>query len=282
LGEYLSFTALFLIYRWKAFPVNPATGRKISKLVTIPVSLISLAGIYTTMFRNIWGGFVGGYALRHLMTRKGRIFLFVATISGLIGFSVFSSQITSSSVYQERLTNVENIHDRLNAWLYAFRAFSEHPLLGIGYGQLKHYIRGAQARGDDLRIYEEVAATYHPHNTVIGMLGENGIIITLLFLLILWRFLPYVRNALRQAYLPEDKEFGLFALSATFALLAPHMTDRCLQWTKYNNLLFLFFALVVARSTEISRRAEEPNSIIDSSEIDSESEPNPLTIEHVS
>jgi len=208
------------------------TGRKVSKLLTIPVTLISLAGIYTTMFRNVWGGFVGGYALRHLVTRKGRIILLTTIIAGFLGFLVFSSQITNSRVYQDRLSNVENIHDRLNAWLYAFRAFSEHPLVGIGYGQLKFYIRGAQARGDDLRIFPEIAATYHPHNTVIAMLGENGIIVTVLFLLILWHFLPYVRTALRLAQWHEDKEFALFALSGTFALLAPHMTDRCLQWTK--------------------------------------------------
>jgi len=64
----------------------------------------------------------------------------------LLGTATWTA-IRQTELYETRISNVENIHDRLNAWLYAFRAFSEHPLVGIGYGQLKQYILGAQEQG---------------------------------------------------------------------------------------------------------------------------------------
>ena len=48
-------------------------------------------------------------------------------------------------------------------------------------------------------------------------------------------------------------EFGLFAVAGAFAMFAPHMTDRCLNWNKYNNLLFVLFALVAAHHAKLVR-----------------------------
>ena len=156
-----------------------------------------------------------------------------------------------SDFYKNRITNTENIYDRLGAWLYSFRAFSEHPLIGIGYGRIKHYIWSAQAAGDDLRFDPDVPATFHPHNTVVGLLAENGVLLTIPFLMLIWCFCRQVWVCLRLARSAADREFGLFAVSGAFAMLAPHMTDRCLIWNKYNNLLFLFFALVAAHHAKL-------------------------------
>jgi O-antigen ligase len=253
MGLYLSLTLLLCLYRWKVCRLPGSHARVLPKVFTVPYTLLLVAGIYSTMFRNVWGGFFGGYSIRHLLNRKRRgVYILVAVILTIVG-ALFWQTFADTNIYKQRVSNVENIHDRLNAWLYAFRAFSEHPFVGIGYAQLKHYIRGAQARGDDLRIFEEIKATYHPHNTVIAMLGENGLLLTIPFILLFWYFLTHVRGCVRLARSTKDVEFGLLAMGGAFTLLAPHVSDRCLAWDKYNNLLFLFFALVVAHHVHLLR-----------------------------
>ncbi len=252
LGQFLSFTLLFVIYRWR---VHAIAGAAIKKLITIPTTLMMAAGLYSVMFRNIWGGFLGGWLIRSFLnpkTRKKVIWGGVA--AAIIGACAFQA-LSNTKLYQERLSNTSNIHDRMNAWAYAFRAFSEHPLVGIGYGQLKYYIRGAQDAGDDMRyFFPDVAATYHPHNTVIGMLGENGLLLTLTFLGMIWTFVRLVKDCVKYAYTEQEIEFGCFTVGAAFIMFAPHMTDRCLQWAKYNNLLFVFFAIVAANHVKLMQR----------------------------
>ena len=136
------------------------------------------------------------------------------------------------------------------AWLYAFRAFSEHPLTGIGTLQMKHYVRDAQAAGDDLRVMD-IKATYHPHNTLIAMLGENGLLATIPFCLVIWYFLGHVRACIRLGQTPADIEFGVYAVSAAFAIYAPALTDRNLEYNKLNNLLWVIFAIVVAHHARL-------------------------------
>ena len=267
LGEYLSLILLFMIYRWRVKPPSTPGSRIWRRVTSIPYALLLLVGMYFTMYRNVWGGFIGGYSLRCVFTRRGRMILLAggAAISLLLVLSYGSFR--DSNFYQNRITNTENIYDRLGAWLYSFRAFSQHPFIGIGYGRLKHYIWSAQEVGDDLRV-GDVPATFHPHNTVVALLGENGLLLNVPFLLLLWYFFGEVRACVRLAKTRADFEFGLFAVSGAFAMLAPHMTDRCLSWNKYNNLLFVFLALVAAHhikllgpeKLEINDDSLEPNS----------------------
>jgi hypothetical protein len=127
-------------------------------------------------------------------------------------------------------------------------------LNGIGYCQLPHYIWRAQEAGDEMRFVDDIPATYHPHNTIIGLLGENGLLLTVPFLVLAGCFFKYLRGCIRFARSAADNEFGYFAGGAAFALLAPHMTDRCLCWNKYNLLLFLFFALVAVHHQVVMGR----------------------------
>ena len=266
LGLYLNLTTLFIICRWRMLHV---LGVKLKRWKAWPFSILMAGGIYSVMFRNMWGGFIGGYVIQTVLNPRFRgKFAVGLVVLGLVGASAWGV-ISQTDLYQERITNVSNIHDRLNAWAYAFRALSEHPLMGIGYGGLKFYIRGAQERGDDLRWFEDTPATYHPHNTVIAMLGENGLLLTIPFLLMIFQIVQKAWQLLRFQTKKVDREFAFFACGALFALLAPHMTDRCFAWAKYNNLLFILFGLIAARHVQwlggLQNRSE-PNSTEGSSE----------------
>src|SRR5437588_6509858 len=141
--------------------------------------------MYFVMFRNIWGGFFAGCLLRYGFSRTGRAALLIGLSIVFLGIAAMWEEITKTAVYQERISNLDNLYDRLGAWVYSFRAFSEHPVTGIGTRQIKFYIRNAQETGDDFRVMG-VPATHHPHNTIIALLAENGLLATVPFCMMIW------------------------------------------------------------------------------------------------
>lgn len=250
LGAYLSWTLLLVLYRWKLRHAADSVTRPVPKAITAPYSLLMVVGLYFVMFRNAWMGFLGGWLLRFVFTTRGRVALLLVSVLAYVGFELFGDSFVKSEVYEERVSNVENVYDRLGAWLYAFKAFSEHPLTGVGTGRLKYYIRYEQEYGEDLRVMD-IPATYHPHNTILAYLAELGLLGVVPFCFILWYFVGEVRGCLRLARSPADVEFGIYAVSAAFAILAPGLTDRCFEWGKSNNFMYVIFGLIAAHHIKL-------------------------------
>src|SRR5262249_47468206 len=151
-------------------------------------TVLLAGGMYFVMFRNIWGGFLGACGIRYLFSSKGRM-SFIAVLA-LLSFGILINWelIRKADLYQDRISNTNNLYDRLAAWRYAFRAFSEHPLTGIGTGQITFYIRNAQNEGDDLLVMDTPAAS-HPHNSFIAQLAETGLLGAVPFFLVFWYFI---------------------------------------------------------------------------------------------
>ncbi len=262
LGAYLSWTLLLVLYRWKLRHLADAVTRPLPKAVTASYSLLMVVGLYFVMFRNAWLGFLGGWLLRFAFTTRGRVALLLLCALGYVGFELVGDTFAKSEVYQDRVSNMENVYDRLGAWLYAFKAFSENPLTGIGTGQIKYYIRYEQEYGEDLRVMD-IPATYHPHNTILAKLAELGLLGVVPFCFILWYFVGEVRGCLRLSRSPADFEFGIYAVSAAFAILAPGLTDRCFEWAKSNNIMYVIFGLIAAHHIKLREldNVESPDAI---------------------
>jgi len=250
LGTYLSWTLLLVIYYWRSRRLADSGSRAVPRLITAPYTLLMLAGLYFVMFRNAWLSFLSGWLMRFVFTTKGRVSLLLVIVLAGIGYAMLEDSFVKSRVYQERISNVDTMYDRLSAWLYAFRAFSEHPLTGIGAGEMKRYIWRAQEAGVDLR-FRDIRASIHPHNTIISQLAELGLMGTVPFLLLLWYFVGEVRGCLRLARSPADFEFGIYAVSAAVGIFATSLTDRSFEWSKSNNLMFLIFGLVAAHHIKV-------------------------------
>lgn len=169
-----------------------------------------------------------------------------------VGILLSWNTITHSKLYEDRISNVQNVYDRLAAWRYAYRAFTEHPLTGIGAWRMRAYIEEQEARGVDLSVMGMPAAI-HPHNSLISQLAENGLLAVVPLCLLIWYFLREVAACVRFASTPVEKEFGIYAISAAFAIFAPALTDRALEWDKLNNLMFVIFAIVAAHRVNLMR-----------------------------
>lgn len=124
---------------------------------------------------------------------------------------------------------------------------------------MRFYIRNAREKGIDLRVMDYPAAI-HPHNTVISMLAENGLLGVVPACLVFWFFLGEIRACYHLARSPADVEFSLYAISAAFAILAPGLTDRSFEWAKSNNLMYVIFAFVTAHHAKLVRAFASPEA----------------------
>ena len=248
LGQYLSLILLFFLYRWRVRLRTRSASRTSAKGLAIPYILLMLFGMYFNQFRSIWLGFFGGHATRYIFSRRGRLtFLLVVFLVSILGATTWH-MLSRTQLYVDRITNTETFYSRVSAWLYAFRAFSEHPLMGLGYDQLRLYIFRAHDAGDDMR-FMGAFASFSAHNTFITMLAENGILLTVPFCFLVCYFFGQVRTRVRSAQSYADVEFSLFAVAAGFAIFFVQLFDRMYYFAKFQNLVFVIFALVTARNS---------------------------------
>jgi O-antigen ligase len=136
---------------------------------TIAPWLVSLLGLLATYTRGAWMGF--GAAVLSLLpvTRRGRWLL----LGGLVVLVLVA--LAGPQHLRERLLTMGNpddptVKERVYMWRSGFAIWREHPILGVGPGELK-------------RVYERYALpeavkkrTGHVHNTPLQMLVERGVL----------------------------------------------------------------------------------------------------------
>jgi O-antigen ligase len=108
-----------------------------------------------------------------------------------------------------RLAGV-GIEARLNLWYTSIDLFLQHPLLGIGYGNLASYFVEAQAytHAQHHDLPSMAAATHWSHNILIQFFAEGGILAGFALLALLtwivrrcWHILS-LGNSIQSPYLP--------------------------------------------------------------------------------
>ena len=248
LGQYLSLTLLLSIYRWRLPLSAHSPPRPPWRLATVPVILLYLVGLFFNKFRSIWLGFLGGCLTRYARSARACLMMLAALVFGAVALWLLHDQLAQSKFYAQRIGNTDTVFTRFASWKFAFQAFGENPVLGIGYNRLAEYIGNAQERGENT-TFMDVEASYRqgPHNTIILALAEFGLLGTVPLVLVGWYFLLDVRSCVRLARTPAQVEFGYFAAAIAFAVLFPQMFDRIAGMEKHNNLVFVLFALVTAR-----------------------------------
>src|SRR4029453_5919970 len=136
---------------------------------TIAPWLVSLLGLLATYTRGAWVGF--GTAVLSLLpiTRKGRWLL----LAGLVLLAI--GALAGPKHLRERFLTMGNpedptVKERVYMWRSGLAIWREHPVLGVGPGELK-------------RVYERYALPEavkkrpgHVHNTPLQMLVERGVL----------------------------------------------------------------------------------------------------------
>ena len=136
---------------------------------TIAPWLVSLLGLLATYTRGAWMGFGAAVLSLLPLTRKGRWLLLVGLVLLAIG------ALAGPKHLRERFLTMGNpedptVKERVYMWRSGLTIWREHPVLGVGPGELK-------------RVYERYALpeavkkrTGHVHNTPLQMLVERGVL----------------------------------------------------------------------------------------------------------
>lgn len=256
LGVVLSISFFLVLYK-RHIDAKTIRGFTLRKLAFFFISIIILLGLYFNLFRSIWLGLLLGLSVRFFLIRQVRLKMASIALLAILIMALNWSTFTSKDMYQQRLGQSDTFYSRVGAYLYALRAFTESPLIGIGFNRLPKYIEHSMERGDIIFVNDVRPANY-AHNTFLSILAENGIIALVPYLLVLWHMLNYTLSYYCRTTEPSEKDWAVTGLSVFIAYVFPLFFDRIGYYGKVNNLFFVVIAIIIARS-QLVLNQNKPN-----------------------
>ena len=194
-ASYLCLNVFLVLGAREALEDLRRTRRRLPALLRWPGPLLGpvmlpllLLGILATASRGALVGCVAGFVLSGSL-RLRRISR--PRLAALVGGLVFLGMTGTWYVRQDPLVlrrlestaegSGPNIENRLELWHAGREAFATHPILGVGYGQLRNYVE--LATGNNKPV----------HQTFISMGAELGAVGLLVFL---WLLFTVVRDTM--------------------------------------------------------------------------------------
>jgi O-antigen ligase len=206
--------------------------------------LLSCACIYRTSTRTVWLGLfvmlVIFYFSRTDLRRPVRILgfcLLVVALTGIAGkFSLYQK-----SLFSRRPETVEYRRINLHAGL---KAFSEHPIFGIGYGGFEKLMREDAGRLG----FDEKTLSSGNENTWLGTAVDLGLIGLLLYVMIFALLIRSNIQILRRCD-GEEPLARLFAIVALAMMIYTviNATTGDLRFHLYDSCLMFLFQGIAAR-----------------------------------
>jgi O-antigen ligase len=178
-----------------------------------------------------------------LLARRSRIVGLGAVAVTVLFVAVFWGRIASSSLYQSRLSNSQNVDVRLALQRASLDLAGKKPILGWGYGSFDRVKSVAQVSGSIGQVAVAAAVQGNTsHDTFLTVLVEYGGV-GLLLLLLPWLWI--CRNALRRirARAP-DRWLDVAGVGAVFLIAFTGATLDLRFFSFVPAVLWLFLALM--------------------------------------
>lgn len=167
------------------------------------------------------------------------VFLLIALIVGVVnyyapsllhfGLNMLSREV-SSLENESRSVRLSSINIRKQLFWETFDLAFLSNLMGVGGGNYEHYM-------DTDREFR-TAGIINPHNWVLEILGNFGIIILggFLYIYIKWLYLLYKKVHISRG---REKYLGLMYLSSLLLFIATSSLPSSIRW---NHLIWIYFA----------------------------------------
>jgi O-antigen ligase len=220
-------------YRAVATLANPAiTGAFIGVGIVIAVALLCWGGPLELRRLAIVMLVIGGPALYATKTRGPILATVVAMLlvllpsrrSRLVGLGAIAlaalmlvvlwPHIRSSTLYQKRIAQSQNVQERLVLQTISFKLIEQKPILGWGYDSFDRVKFDVPVYTGSLPY--AVALKQTSHDTFLTILVEYGAVGLIIFLL---PWVPVVLGGLRCARAPAPDQWFLIAMLASIILL---------------------------------------------------------------
>jgi O-antigen ligase len=232
LNTFSSALAVLLPYLWARLLIKSREGEPFARRIALPATLFSIFTLILCGGRAGWvGALAGGVvfvwltAYWHRVVMHGKQWLAgVATVAvGLAAYGLangFDFMLQRVNFMTDTPGGRGPLSGRLDVWAAAIRHLGDDIWLGIG---LQNY------------RYLPDAVDIHPHNWLLQMVLETGLVGTLLFGVILalvaWRFWGFAKNNL----------YGVAACSSLVAFLTTGLAN-----TSIVNVWWLSFLMFTA------------------------------------
>ena len=185
-------------------------------------SLFSIgAGVLLVLKTGSRGGFLGlGVAVIMLLMIKTKTISFFQKVALVAsGLMIFSFSTINAERYKTLLSvdddyNVSSETGRLSIWKFGIRKMLSNPLTGVGVNCFSKAVgNDREARGAEVRNWQA------PHNSLVQIGTETGVIGLILFMLISWNVCKIFRKVKKYAIsnqLIKISEMGLVGFISMF------------------------------------------------------------------
>lgn len=197
--------------------------------------LVNIPAIIFENTRIVWISlFIVFFIIIFLSINKKIYLLLIFSLLIITSYNIF--QISPNSINRLQTisstnSNVQPNYERILMWHSALNMFIEHPITGIGIGNyhkeyVSHY-RSPLSKED----------TWHPHNVLLSMLAQSGLIGTIGYLL-LFIYLHYksISN-----YIKDKNIIDLTFLSSLLAFSLNGLTDCNFVGHNLKELTYMFY-----------------------------------------
>ncbi len=220
----------------------------------LPAWIVGAAALALTSVRGAWIGFLVGLAVVGGLLRRGRMLL-------AVGVLALIAAVLLVPVVRRRAESIADpadptARDRWSMWRSGVAIAHDHPLLGIGPGQVKHVYR----------LYAEPQALQksrgHLHNTPLQIVVERGALGLAAWLAIYAAFFAHcaalLRRLPRAPALPRALVTG--SVAAVAAFLVGGLTEYNFGDSEVVMVAWSLMALpfIAARAADAPARRPDP------------------------
>lgn len=197
--------------------------------------LVNIPAIVFENTRIVWISlFIVFFIIIFLSINKKIYLLLIFSLLIITSYNLF--QISPNSINRLQTisstnSNVQPNYERILMWQSALNMFIEHPITGIGIGNyhkeyVSHY-RSPLSKED----------TWHPHNVLLSMLAQSGLIGTIGYLLLfIYLYYKSISN-----YIKDKNIIDLTFLSSLLAFSLNGLTDCNFVGHNLKELTYMFY-----------------------------------------
>lgn len=197
--------------------------------------LVNIPAIIFENTRIVWISlFIVFFIIIFLSINKKIYLLLIFSLLIITSYNIF--QISPNSINRLQTisstnSNVQPNYERILMWQSALNMFIEHPITGVGIGNyhkeyVSHY-RSPLSKED----------TWHPHNVLLSMLAQSGLIGTIGYLLLfIYLYYKSISN-----YIKDKNIIDLTFLSSLLAFSLNGLTDCNFVGHNLKELTYMFY-----------------------------------------
>jgi O-antigen ligase len=205
LGHYMTFSGVTLVVALLALSLLLLRKRGYRDFMVSCVLLVSIAALLMTHTRGAWLGFLAG-AIVVLGYRSPRLILVVPVLAAVL-FLLAPGPVKSRILSIGDLGNVTTV-ERFYMWRSGLEIFKDHPVLGVGPGNVGQIYPDYKAPDDPWLPWREFS---HLHSNVVQIAAERGILGLLTWFSIWFVFLLRAHRGVRDRTAPGSSSRALVA-----------------------------------------------------------------------